>query len=45
MTAAHFYRTFPKGVKLAGNMTDEDMEMENYFLIMPKSKRCTVTTA
>jgi cytochrome P450 len=30
------------GVKLAGSCTDESMEMENYFLIAPKSHRCEI---
>lgn len=42
MTIAHFYRAFPTGVRLADGMTDGDMEMENYFLIQPKARRCMV---
>lgn len=45
MTIAHFYRAFPKGVRLTDGMTDGDMEMENYFLIQPKARRCKVARA
>ncbi|OCK73321.1 putative cytochrome P450 [Lepidopterella palustris CBS 459.81] len=45
MTLAHFYRAFPKGVKMASGMSDVDMEMENYFLIAPKAHHCLMTEA
>ncbi|BCR85523.1 cytochrome P450 [Aspergillus chevalieri] len=45
MTIAHFHRAFPKGVRLTDGMTDGDMEMENYFLIQPKARRCKVARA
>ena len=32
-----------KGARLASSTTDESMEIENYFLIMPKSHRCEIS--
>jgi cytochrome P450 len=32
-----------KGAKLAPSTTDESMEMENYFVITPKSHTCEIT--
>ena len=31
-----------KGARLAATTTDESMEIENYFLITPKSHRCEI---
>lgn len=40
--AALFFREC-RGAKLASTTTDESMEMENYFVITPKSHRCEIT--
>jgi hypothetical protein len=31
------------GARLARSCTDDSMEMENYFLIAPKSHHCEIT--
>jgi len=41
LAAVTFFRECPT-VELAPNMTDEDMEFENFFLIMPKSHKCEI---
>jgi hypothetical protein len=38
---AEFFREC-RDISLADSTTPESMEMENYFLISPKSKRCNV---
>jgi len=40
--AALFFREC-KGARLAPSTTEESMEMENYFVITPKSHRCEIT--
>ena len=32
-----------RGARLAPSATDESMEIENYFLIAPKSHQCEIT--
>ena len=32
-----------KGARLAPTTTDESMEIENYFLIAPKSHKCEIS--
>jgi cytochrome P450 len=39
--AFEFFRRFPSA-RLAQSTTPESMEMENFFLIAPKSHRCEV---
>jgi cytochrome P450 len=40
--AAFFFRDC-QGAKLAASTTDQSMEMENYFVITPKSHKCEIT--
>jgi cytochrome P450 len=40
--AAAFFREC-RGARLASDMTDEVMEMENRFLISPRGHRCSIT--
>ena len=39
---ATFFRALPAAV-IAPETTDEEMEMEDYFLIAPKAHRCLIT--
>ncbi|KAL4862463.1 hypothetical protein BDV12DRAFT_203048 [Aspergillus spectabilis] len=41
LAVAEFFRECP-GVKLAGTVTSESMEFENYFLIAPRGHACEV---
>ncbi|KAK2026302.1 cytochrome P450 [Colletotrichum zoysiae] len=42
LATAIFFRDC-RGVRLADNMTDDMMEMENFFLVSPAGHRCDVT--
>lgn len=41
LASAEFFRQC-KGARLAPETTDESMEMENYFLVTPRSQKCEV---
>jgi cytochrome P450 len=42
LTFVTFFRALPAAV-IAPETTDEEMEMEDYFLIAPKAHRCLIT--
>ncbi|KAF5551334.1 benzoate 4-monooxygenase cytochrome P450 [Fusarium mexicanum] len=42
VTTAAFFRKF-QGAKVHASMTNDDMQLENYTLIAPKSHRCFIT--
>ncbi|KAG7406249.1 Cytochrome P450 monooxygenase azaI [Fusarium oxysporum f. sp. rapae] len=42
VTTAAFFRKF-RGAQVHASMTEDDMELENYTLIAPKSHKCLIT--
>lgn len=43
LATALFFRTFPRArVSTAEGMSDDDMKMLIYFLVIPKGKRCLI---
>ena len=41
LASAEFFREC-KGARLAESATEEAMEMENYFLVVPRGHKCEV---